>query len=43
MLHTASSKEIARIETGKVKQPHRSTLERIAEVLKVEPGEIERY
>ena len=38
-----SSKEVARIETGKVKQPHRSTLEKIAEVLNVEPEEIGSY
>ena len=38
-----SAKTIARIERGEVERPHGRTLRVIAEVLDVEPGEIEGY
>jgi hypothetical protein len=38
-----SAKEIARIESGKVRQPHEATRKKLAKVLKVDPDEIEAY
>lgn len=38
-----TEKEVARIERGEVKRPHRATLEAIAARLGVEPSEITRY
>jgi len=38
-----SAKEIARIESGKVRKPQEATRKKLAKVLKVDPDEIETY